>query len=683
MGMIKKYKYKILNIDPHLIPYEADINLRMEGYENFKTKLLGNSAKFGLSDFSNGHLYFGFQKSIEHNGWYYREWAPNADEISLIGEFNGWDKNSHRLKKIAADSDYNSCGVWEIFIPGINSLPHGSKIKIQINAKGKTFDRIPAYCKRVVQNPETFEFYGQIWDGDYNKYNWKIKKFNTKKIKTPLIYESHIGMCSEEEKVACFKDYINIVLPRVKKSGYNTIQLMAIMEHPYYGSFGYQVSNFFAVSSRFGTPEELKELIDAAHKMGIAVLLDLVHSHCASNISEGLAEFDGTEYQFFHTGKRGSHPAWGTKLFNYGKTEVVHFLLSNLKFWLEEYKFDGFRFDGVTSMLYYDHGLGESFDNYKKYFSDNTDMQSVNYLQLACELCKEVKPDCILIAEDMSGMPGMCLPVKWGGIGFDYRLGMGTPDYWIKNIKSNRDEQWHMGHMFWELTQRRPKEKVIGYCESHDQALVGDKTIMFWLADKEMYWHMDKNSQSLIIDRAIALHKMIRLMTCMCAGEGYLNFMGNEFGHPEWIDFPRPENGFSYHYARRLWSIADADYLKYIYLRDFDKAMIKLAGANNLLKYPAESLYTDEKKKTLLFKKNNLLFVFNFHTSDNYDFTEIIKKQPGKYIKILDTAWEKFGGWKNQSDKKDAYNFIAERRTAAVYMNFDDTGSYLPVFLMG
>jgi 1,4-alpha-glucan branching enzyme len=416
--------------------------------------------------------------------------------------------------------------------------------------------------------------------------------------------------------------------------------------------------------------------------MGIAVLLDLVHSHAAPNVDEGLAKFDGTEYQYFHGGGKGLHPAWGTKLFDYGKPEVVHFLLSNLKFWLEEYNFDGFRFDGITSMLYHDHGLGESFDDYAKYFSDNTHDEAVTYLQLASDLCKEVKPDCILIAEDMSGMPGMCLPVSWGGLGFDYRLGMGTPDFWINSLKTKQDEDWSMGHIFWELTQRRPGEKVIGYCESHDQALVGDKTIMFWLADKEMYWHMNCESRNPAIDRAVALHKMIRLITCMCAGEGYLNFMGNEFGHPEWIDFPRPENNDSYHYARRLWRLADDGSLKYSRLQNFDEAMIKLAKTNNLLNHPSKSLYNDETAKTIAFVKNNLLFLFNFHVSDSHDFSALVKKQGGAYTKVLDTAWEDFGGWKNKRDKADAKNFILEKRTAAVYMKSEADDDLLSIFFL-
>ena len=642
----KKYKYKILDIDPLLAPYETEIDKRMEHYAAFKKRLLG--AGESLSSFANGHLYFGFQKSLEHDGWYYREWAPGAGAVSLVGDFNGWDDRSHTLNKI------NESGVWEIFIPKISVLPHGSKLKIRIKAGQKTFDRIPAYCKRVVQNPETYEFCGQIWDA---KYSWRTDVFDARKIKTPLIYESHVGMCSQEEKVAGFSDYTGIVLPRVKALGYNTIQLMAIMEHPYYGSFGYQVSNFFAVSSRFGTPEELKNLIDTAHEMGIAVLLDVVHSHAAPNADEGLAAFDGTGYQFFHTGRRGNHPAWGTKLFDYGKPGVAHFLLSNLKFWLEEYRFDGFRFDGVTSMLYLNHGLGEAFGEYGKYFSPNTDPDAVTYLQLASALCKEVRPDCLLIAEDMSGMPGMCLPVGWGGVGFDYRLGMGTPDFWINTLKTKKDEDWDMGHMFWELTQRRPEEKVIGYAESHDQALVGDKTIMFWLADKEMYWHMNKGSESPVIERAEALHKMIRLITCMCAGEGYLNFMGNEFGHPEWIDFPRPENGYCHHYARRLWRLADDENLRYIDLQNFDRAMLALAKKDSLLKYPSRLLHIDEKKKAVAFEKNKYLLLFNFHVSDSCDFSALINKRPEDYIEILNTS---------KGEKTD--RFITESRTAAVFV---------------
>ena len=390
-------------------------------------------------------------------------------------------------------------------------------------------------------------------------------------------------MSSEQEKVSTFSEFRKDVLPYIHSLGYDTIQIMALQEHPYYGSFGYQVSNFFALSSRFGTPEEFKELVDQAHGMGMAVIMDIVHSHSVDNEAEGLSRFDGREDLYFYSGDRGRHPAWGSRCFDYGKHETQQFLLSNCKFWLEEYHLDGFRFDGVTSMMYWDHGLGKAFSGYDCYFDAGVDESAVTYLALANMLIKEVNPDAITIAEDVSGMAGLAAPFEAGGVGFDFRMSMGVADSWIKWIKTLSDEQWSMGEMWWQLTNKRKDEKTISYAECHDQAMVGDKTIAFRLMDKEMYTHMDRNSRSDVIDRGLALHKMIRLVTMATAGDGYLNFMGNEFGHPEWIDFPREGNGWSYKYARRQWSLVKADYLRYRPLMLFDKAMVSMARKESLL----------------------------------------------------------------------------------------------------
>lgn len=655
---MQRKHYRILDLDPYLQPHEADILLRMRRLEETQKRLLPRGGT--LSDFANGHLYYGFHK--QSRGWIYREWAPNARHVALMGDFNGWDRERHPLSEIAE-------GVWEITLKE-GELRHGDKVRVLIFTKqGECLERIPLYCRRVVQNQATKQFDGQVWA---QAYTWSDQGFSVPKHAPLFIYESHVGMCSEKECVASFQDYIDIVLPRVKALGYNAIQLMAVMEHPYYGSFGYQVTNFFAVSSRFGTPEDFKKLVDTAHGMGIMVLLDLVHSHAATNELEGPARFDGTAYQFFHEGKKGRHPAWDTMLFNYGKPEVLHFLLSNLKFWLEEYHLDGFRFDGVTSMLYHDHGLGTGFDHYDKYFSANTDLDSVTYLQLASCLCKEVNPKCVLVAEDMSGMPGMALPVRDGGIGFDYRLGMGIPDFWIRLIRDRRDEQWPMGALWHELTQRRPEEKVIGYCESHDQALVGDKTLIFWLADKEMYWHMDVASQNPVIDRAMALHKMIRLVTCALGGEGYLNFMGNEFGHPEWIDFPREGNGWSYKYATRKWRLSDDPALRYAHLQAFDKAMIALM--KTLAAEPAELIQLSEEGKTLVFKKADYLFALNFHPAKDITLT-LPATRKAEYLPVLRSDAPEFGGCYTEKsalrtvdEKEGALLYLPTRsRTAAVY----------------
>lgn len=641
--------YRIIELDPGLKPYESDIKLRMDLYKQTKDRML----RFGedIVQFANGADYFGFHRV--KGGWVYREWAPAADAIYLIGDMNNWDRESLPMKKL----DH---GIFELYMEGENYLYDGCKVKALVVKGEDKFERIPLYIHRVVQDPKTIIWCGEIVDE--GEFEWHDQNF--KMHSNPFIYECHIGMATEEEKVGTFNEFTDNILPRIKELGYDTIQIMAIMEHPYYGSFGYQVSNFFAVSSRFGKPNELKRLIDTAHSMGIGVLLDIIHSHAVRNTAEGINEFDGTDYQFFHAGGQGDHPAWGTKLFDYGKTEVIHFLLSNLKYWQDEFHFDGFRFDGVTSMLYHDHGLGVAFTDYSKYFSMNTDVEAITYLQLANELVHRNNPDAITIAEDMSGMPGMCLPIKDGGIGFDFRLTMGVPDMWVRLLKTTRDEDWNIHYIYYELSSRRPEEKCIGYAESHDQALVGDKTIMFWLCDAEMYTHMSKFTPSLVIDRGIALHKMIRLITLSLAGEGYLNFMGNEFGHPEWIDFPREGNNWSYHYARRQWHLADDPLLKYQYLEKFDQAMIAFAKENELFDYSPIYHAGDEKKHTIVYGRGDIVFVFNFHPTENYDSFLVKTLSYGNYTPVLSTDNSEFGGFDRI---KEEISYRAERQNDGTY----------------
>ncbi len=635
----KNQNYKILDIDKYLLPYEADINLRMDRLNDVKKRILQSDET--LVDFANGHMFFGFHRLDGMAGYVYREWAPEAEALHLIGDLNNWDRQSHPLIK-------KENGVWEIVLDASYDL-HMSRVKVQVTAKGTKRDRIPLYITRVVKDDNSNDFKGQVWLPE-KPFKWFDSSFKIKKCNPLLIYECHVGMAQEEYGVGTFKEFTENNLPWIKDSGYNAIQLMAIAEHPYYASFGYHVSNFFAVSSRFGTPEDLKYLINTAHNMGIAVFMDLVHSHAVKNINEGINRFDGTQHQFFHSGDKGNHIAWDSKVFDYSRTGVIHFLLSNIKYWMDEYHFDGFRFDGVTSMLYHHHGLGVDFDNYSKYFSMMTDIDAVNYLQLASELIKSINPNAIAIAEDMSGMPGMCLPIKHGGIGFDYRLSMGIPDFWIKMLEL-RDEHWNLGQLWYELTNRRPQEKNIGYSESHDQALVGDKTIMFRLADKEMYWHMDKKSNNLIINRALALEKMIKFITLTLSGEGYLNFMGNEFGHPEWIDFPREGNGWSYHYARRQWSLAKNDDLKYKYLYDFDKAIINFVKENKILDKPnAKLLYIHEDNKVIAYEKGGHLFIFNFHYENSYRELFIQTNEKAEYKVVLSSDDECFGGYNRISN---------------------------------
>lgn len=634
MPKVKK-TLNIIKNDPWLEPYAAAIEGRHQQYLDKEKELLKGGAK-NLVEFANAHNYFGLHREAD-GSWVFREWAPNATGITLTGDFSGWQEQlRYRLEPLGN-------GVWELHLPA-DTLKHGQFYKMIVHWQGGQGERIPAYATRVVQDPETHMFSAQVWAPE--AYDWQVDKFKPD-TKPLLIYECHIGMAQEREGVGTYTEFRDKVLPRIAADGYNAIQIMAIQEHPYYGSFGYHVSNFFAASSRFGTPEELKSLIDRAHELGIAVIMDIVHSHAVKNENEGLGRLDGSYDLYFYGDSRREHPAWDSLCFDYGKNEVIHFLLSNCKFWLEEYRFDGFRFDGVTSMLYYSHGLGQDFGSYGDYYNGGQDTDAITYLTLANKLIHKVNPQAITIAEEMSGMPGLALPVKDGGIGFDYRMAMGIPDYWIKTLKEKKDEDWHPTSIFWELTNRRADEKTISYVESHDQALVGDKTVIFRLIDKEMYWHMMVSDDNMTVARGMALHKMIRLVTASLINGGYLNFMGNEFGHPEWIDFPREGNGWSYKYARRQWNLVDSPDLKYKFLNAFDNAMVELiSGVYNFQSLPIEKLWEKDDDQVLAYKRGNLVFVYNFNPSKSFSGYGILTP-PGEYECIMSTDNPAFGGYGN------------------------------------
>ncbi|MFV0289272.1 MAG: alpha-amylase family glycosyl hydrolase [Mangrovibacterium sp.] len=654
---------KLIENDPWLSDYADIIGKRYHDAQRKERELCGGKS---LQEFASGYCYFGLQRN--GNTYVVRDWAPNATAIYLVGTFSNWEEQPrYALQPIGN-------GVWELEFD-FNTLHHGDLYSFSIHWEGGSDLRVPAWAQRVVQDPETYLFNAQVWQPEM-PYEWKIKNFQPSS-SDHLIYECHIGMAGEEECVHSYTEFRLKRLPHIKAMGYNVIQLMAIPEHPYYGSFGYHVSSFFAASSRFGTPDELKQLIDEAHQMGIAVIMDLVHSHAVRNEREGLGRYDGTRYQFFHEGAKGEHPAWDSFCFNYGKNEVLHFLLSNIRFWLEEYQFDGFRFDGVTSMLYFDHGLGKAFTGYSDYFNGNVDDESISYFILANKLIHSIKPNAISIAEEMSGMPGLACPIEHGGLGFNYRMAMGVPDNWIKLIKEKSDEEWEVGHIFYELTSKRLDEKVVSYAESHDQALVGDKTIIFRLIDKEMYFSMRKDQPNMTVDRGMALHKMIRLMTASTAGGAYLTFMGNEFGHPEWIDFPREGNGWSYAHARRIWSLIEDKELRFHYLNDFENEMIQWMRESRLLSTPEVYCRFENKgDQVIAIERSEFLIVLNFNPTQSF---------AGYGIPLDKSTWEvlfdsdefRFGGQgriahmehKTQHDENTELNYLnlyLPSRTATV-----------------
>ena len=623
---------KLVRDDPWLEPYAAAIESRQRRLADEVTAI---EADFGsLADYARRHERTGLHREASGD-WVMREWLPGATGVSVIGDWNAWDPTAHPLER-------GDDGVWQGSVSG-DSIEHGQRYKLHVHgADGSVRDRLPACAQRVVQDPETLDFAAQVWAPETD-YVWQ-HEFSPEDIRSPRIYEAHVGMSGEEARIHSYREFADEVLPRIARAGYDVVQLMAVQEHPYYGSFGYHVANYFAPSSRFGTPEDLKYLVDRAHGFGLAVLLDIVHSHSVKNLAEGLNDLDGSGNLYFHADDRGEHPQWDSKCFDYGRREVRQFLLSNLLYWIEEFRFDGFRFDGVTSMLYWHRGSA-SFDHYDRYFRHDVDEAAVLYLQLATSLTHALKPGALMIAEDMSGMPGLCRPREEGGVGFTHRLAMGVPDYWIKLLKHQRDEDWDLAEMWTTLTDRRGGEANIAYVESHDQALVGDKTIAFRLMDQEMYWHMKVEDEHPVIDRGMALHKMIRLITFALGGEGWLNFMGNEFGHPEWLDFPREGNGWSYQHCRRQWSLVDDPALKYQHLNAFDRAMMELGKAYDL---PGNSkptqLNLDRENQVLCVERDGLVFVFNWSVDCSIPDYGFHVPHAGGYRMVLSTDDSAFGG---------------------------------------
>ncbi|MEI6211381.1 MAG: alpha amylase C-terminal domain-containing protein [bacterium] len=629
--MAQSSRFARLQNDLYLAPYLNTIGRRAHAAETLTRRLAQGPGS--LSEFACAHEYYGLH--LRNGSWIFREFAPNATGISLVGDFSDWTvRSTFALRRLAGRD------VWEITLPE-SAIHHGQHYRLEMTWPGGRGERIPSYARRVVQDPATHLFSAQVWNP--TPYVWRHPTFRVRP-RAPLIYEVHIGMAQEKAGIGTYQEFRENILPRIVASGYNTIQIMAVAEHPYYASFGYHVSSLFASSSRFGTPEELKMLIDDAHGAGLTVIMDLVHSHAIRNERDGLSLFDGTSNLYFHDGSRGWHDAWDSRCFNYSKTDVLHFLLSNCRYWLDEFHFDGFRFDGVTSMLYLHHGIGSDFNDYSQYFGEAVDEEAWTYLNLANRVIHEIRPDAITIAEDVSGMPGLAAPIADGGAGFDYRMAMGVPDCWFKLVRDVKDEDWSIGYLWHELNNRRDDERTINYVESHDQALVGGKTLIFQLMDVAIYDAMSLGAQNLATDRGVALHKLARLATLATAGHGYLNFMGNEFGHPEWIDFPREGNQYSYRHARRQWHLRDDPALYFHCLAELDREILALARTHNLLEdEPPRKLWLSEPNKVFVFQRNDLIFLFNFQTQVSLkDYAVLIP--PGRYRGVLDTDEKRFGG---------------------------------------
>lgn len=629
--------------DGNLEQHRGHLEYRWSQYES-ATKLCGPS----LFEHANGHLDLGVTigrtKQVT-----LREWAPTAKALAVVGNFNDWQPEGDGRWWATKEE---ATGVWSVTLPH-NTLKHGDRYRLRVlKPDGGWVDVLPAYARFAVQQEGMNGRYDAVLHDPPAQEKYKMVHKRPKRPRAPRIYECHVGMGSEEEKVGTFREFAENVLPRAKSTGFNCIQLMAIQEHSYYASFGYHVTNLFAPTSRCGTPEDLKYMIDQAHGMGLTVLIDLVHSHASNNTNDGLNGFDfgqDESQSYFKSGEAGYHKQWDSRLYNYSNPEVLRFLLSNVRYWMEEFKFDGFRFDGVTSMLYHHHGINMSFSgSYSEYFGTQTNVDACVYLMLANQLIKQINPEGGLsIAEDVSGMPTLCRPVEEGGLGFDYRLNMSPPDMWIDMLKNTRDEHWSTRRIVGNLCNRRQLvERCIAYTESHDQALVGDKTLAMWLLDAEIYTGMSALSEpSPVVHRGISLHKLIRVVTMGLGGEGWLTFFGNEFGHPEWIDFPQHSNGWSHKHCRRQWALTDQTHLRYCHLHQWEKELQQLEERQQFATDPW--LWVSEQDdwdKVIVFERGPTVFVINFHPHNDYKDYKFGCGQPGRYRIGLDSDLPRFGG---------------------------------------
>ena len=643
--------------EPGLAPYQSVLEGRATRAARQEQTVRGR--RRNLVAACDWHRHYGLH--LTRQGWVFREWLPNATAAWLSGDFSFW----HREEKFRLAREGED---WVLRVPS-EAIRVGQQYRLVVQWLGGEGERLPSAVTHVARSTP------ELWREDvcFNAvaeapagYRWRHA--SPPLPAAPLIYEAHVGMAQERQGIGTFDEFRRNILPRIVRDGYNTVQLMGLQEHPYYASFGYHVSNFFAVTDLFGEPDDFRRLVDEAHGLGLRVIIDLVHSHAASNEVEGLARMDGTPWLYFHDGERGVHPAWGSRCFDYGKPQVLRFLLSNCRFWLEEYHLDGFRFDGITSMLYRNHGLGQCDWNYDNYFSDEfCDPDAIAYLMLANRLIHTIREDATTIAEDVSGFPGLAAATLAGktpqadqddegeapaqpghsasfGVGFDYRLAMGVTDYWFR-LADMPDESWPMGTLWYELTNHRADERVISYVECHDQALVGGKTFSSTIMKEGIHFGMSVFNQSLEADRGIALHKMARLITFATAGHGYLNFMGNEFGHPDWIDFPTARNHWSFEYARRQWHLVEDSTLRFRFLEAFDRRLLALAGEipGLFLRRPA-LLCIDEGAKLLAFERGPLVFAFNFHPERSLE-SVFVPAFPGAYRLLFNTDSAEFGGF--------------------------------------
>jgi len=405
-------------------------------------------------------------------GVHFAVWAPSAQRVSVVGDFNNWDGRVHQMRKLLPS------GVWEIFLPGVHE---GAHYKFEIrSAHGDVFLKTDPYAFFAQHGTETGCMVFNLERYQWSDSEWIKKRSKTDCYNSPMsIYEVHIGswqrIPEEANRSLSYRELGDRLIPYVKEMGFTHIELMPVMEHPFDGSWGYQVVNYYAPTSRFGNPDEFRNFVDRCHQAGIGVILDWVPGHFPKD-AHGLARYDGTCLYEHEDPRIGEHQDWGTLIFNYGRHEVKNFLIGNALFWLEEYHVDGLRVDAVASMLYLDYSRkpGQWIPNC---FGGRENLDAINFLKRCNEVCYERNPGTALIAEESTAWPGVSRPTYAGGLGFGFKWNMGWMNDSLRYIsKEPIHRRYHQGEITFSMLYAFQEHFILVL--SHDEVVHGKGSLL-------------------------------------------------------------------------------------------------------------------------------------------------------------------------------------------------------------
>jgi 1,4-alpha-glucan branching enzyme len=427
----------------------------------------------------------------EAAGMHFAVWAPNAERVSVVGDFNRWNGLSHPMRSLVPN------GLWEIFIPG---LPSGERYKFEIRSKSRRHVLLKAdpYARQFETPPQTASITGGTSGHDWRDEVWLQQRGALQGgLDRPLsVYEVHAGswmrVPEEGNRSLTYRELAAKLVPYVREMGFTHIELLPILEHPYGGSWGYQVTGFFAPTSRYGTPDDFRAFVDECHLNGIGVILDWVPGHFPKD-EHGLARFDGTALYEHEDPRQGEHQDWGTLIFNYGRNEVRNFLLSSALYWIEEFHLDGLRVDAVASMLYLDYSrsAGEWVPNR---FGGRENLEAVSFLRQLNEVLHTEHPGVMMIAEESTAWPAVSRPVYLGGLGFTYKWNMG----WMHDIltymsKDPVHRRWEHNHLTFSMLYAYNENFILPF--SHDEVVHGKGSMIGKMPGDD--WQKAANLRSL------------------------------------------------------------------------------------------------------------------------------------------------------------------------------------------